>query len=94
MPSYDKLLKEILSNKRKLEEHETVALTEECSVAIQNKLPAKLNDPSTFLIPCLIDHALCDLGSRVSLAPLSMREKFKLGELRPTTAPYNWLTIM
>jgi len=37
MPSYAKFLKEILSNKRKPEEHETVALTEECSAAIQNK---------------------------------------------------------
>ena len=35
MPSYAKFLKEILSNKRKLEEHKTVALTEECSAAIQ-----------------------------------------------------------
>ena len=36
MPSYAKFLKEILSNKRKLEEHETMALTEKCSAAIQN----------------------------------------------------------
>ena len=40
MPSYAKFMKEILSNKRKLEEHEMVALTEECSATIQNKLPA------------------------------------------------------
>ncbi|XP_022851238.1 uncharacterized protein LOC111373018 [Olea europaea var. sylvestris] len=31
MPSYAKFLKEILSNKRKLEEHETVYLNEECA---------------------------------------------------------------
>jgi len=37
MPSYAKFLKGILSDKRKLKEHETVALTEECSVVIQNK---------------------------------------------------------
>ena len=65
MPSYDKFLKKILSNKRKLEEHETVALTEEYNVVIQNKLPTKLKDPSSFSIPCLIgnvpiDRALCD----------------------------------
>ena len=35
MRSYAKFLKEILSKKRKLKEHETVALTEECSAAIQ-----------------------------------------------------------
>jgi len=66
MPSYAKFFKEILSNKRKLEEHEMVALTEECSAAIQNKLPAKLKDPDSFSNPCLIgnkpiDRALCDL---------------------------------
>ena len=52
MPSYAKFFKEILSNKIKLEEHETVALTEECSAAIQNKFPAKFKDlgVSQFLI--------------------------------------------
>jgi len=88
--SYAKFLKEILSNKRKLEEHETVALTEECSVAIQNMLPAKIKDPVSFSIPCLIgnvsiNHALCDLGSSVSFMPLSLCEKLELGEKRPTT---------
>jgi len=34
MPSYAKFLKDILSNKRKLEEHEIVALTKECSAVI------------------------------------------------------------
>jgi len=48
MPSYANFLKEIFSNKRKLEKHETMALTEECSATIQNKLPAKLKDPGTF----------------------------------------------
>ena len=82
--------RQILSNKRKLEEHETVALSEECSAAIQNKLPAKLKDPGSFSIPCLIgnvsiNRALCDLGSSVSLMPLSLCEKLELGEMRPTT---------
>jgi len=90
MPSYAKFLKEILSNKRKLEEHETIALTEECSTAIQNKLPAKLKDLNNFSIPSLIgnvcvDHALFYLRSSVSLMPHSMCKKLDLGELRPTT---------
>ncbi|XP_062119267.1 uncharacterized protein LOC133833019 [Humulus lupulus] len=41
MPSYVKFMKEILSKKRKMEEYETVALTEECSVILQRKLPQK-----------------------------------------------------
>jgi hypothetical protein len=54
MPSYAKFLKEILSNKRKLEEHQTMTLTTECSVVLQNNLPQKLEDPDYFAIPCLI----------------------------------------
>jgi len=90
MPSYAKFLNEILSNKRKLKEHEMVTLTEEYSATIQNKLPTKLNDPNSFSIPCLIGNvaincALSDLGSSVSLMPLSLCGKLELGELRPTT---------
>ena len=36
MPLYDKFLKEILSKQRKVEEHETVALGEECSTVVLN----------------------------------------------------------
>ncbi|KAJ9139768.1 hypothetical protein P3X46_030472 [Hevea brasiliensis] len=90
MPSYAKFLKEILSNKKKLEEFETVALTEESSAILQNKLPPKLKDPGSFSIPChigdiSIDKALCDLGASVSLMPLSIYEKMKIGEMKPTT---------
>ncbi|XP_062100466.1 uncharacterized protein LOC133806372 [Humulus lupulus] len=46
MPSYLKFIKEILSRKRKLEDYETVALTEECCVILQEKLPPKLKDPA------------------------------------------------
>ena len=72
MPSYAKFLKQILSNKRNLEEHEIMALTEECSVEIQNKLPAKLKDLRSLSIPYLIgnvsiNRAFCDLGPSVSL---------------------------
>ncbi|XP_022858988.1 uncharacterized protein LOC111379777 [Olea europaea var. sylvestris] len=60
--------KDIISNKYKLEDHETVMLTEECSARIQNKLPPKLKDPWSFTVPCEIgelyfDKALYDLGA-------------------------------
>ncbi|XP_050876374.1 uncharacterized protein LOC127080089 [Lathyrus oleraceus] len=45
MPSYAKLLKEILSNKKKIEDNETVTLTAECNAIIQNNMPPKLKDP-------------------------------------------------
>jgi hypothetical protein len=70
-------LKEILSNKKKIEEHQTVALTTECSAVLQNNLPQKLEDPGYFAIPYLIGNfhinkALCDLGASVSLMPLGI----------------------
>ncbi|XP_057997671.1 uncharacterized protein LOC131176625 [Hevea brasiliensis] len=90
MPSYAKFLKDILSKKRRLEDYETVALTEEYSTILQNKLPPKLKDLGNFSIPCLIDNmnidkALCDLGASVSLMPLSICKKLDVGELKPTT---------
>ncbi|XP_057984551.1 uncharacterized protein LOC110664552 [Hevea brasiliensis] len=90
MPSYAKFFKDTLSKKKRLEDYETVALTEKCSAILQNKLPPKLKDPGSFSIPCLvgdmnIDKALCDLGASVSLMPLSIFKKLDVGELKPTT---------
>ncbi|XP_022851136.1 uncharacterized protein LOC111372937 [Olea europaea var. sylvestris] len=90
MPSYVKFMKDILSNKRGLEEYETVALTEECSAILQKKLPPKLKDPGSFTIPCSIgnsmfERALCNLGASINLMPLSIFRKLGLGEARPTT---------
>ncbi|XP_075515745.1 uncharacterized protein LOC142550557 [Primulina tabacum] len=85
MPSYAKFLKEILANKRKLEYHMTVSLTENCSTLVQNKIPPKLKDPRSFSIPCMIGNAifhkaLCDLGASINLMPLSVFMKLGLEE--------------
>ncbi|XP_057985319.1 uncharacterized protein LOC131170277 [Hevea brasiliensis] len=90
MAFYTKFLKEILSKKKRLEDYETVTLTEKCSAILQNKLPPKLKDLGSFSILCLIgnmniDKTLCDLGASVSLMPLSICQKLNVGELRPTT---------
>ena len=90
MSSYVKFMKDILSRKKKLSDYETVALTEECSAILQNKLPPKLKDPGSFTIPCTIGEqfngkALCDLGASINLMPLSVFKKLGLGEANPTT---------
>ena len=90
MPSYVKFMKDILSQKRRLADFETVNLTEECSAILQRKLPQKLKDPGSFTIPCTIgnaifDRALCDLGASINLMPLSIFKRLGLGEARPTT---------
>ncbi|XP_027351121.1 uncharacterized protein LOC113862214 [Abrus precatorius] len=89
MPKYTKFLKDLLSNKKKLEELATVTLNEECSAILQNKMSKKLKDPRSFNLPCLIDRlivdrALADLGASINLMPYSIFKKLGLREPRPT----------
>nr|XP_027121804.1 uncharacterized protein LOC113738745 [Coffea arabica] len=89
IPSYARFLKDIMSKKRKIVDNEMIALTEECSALIKNKLPPKLKDPGSFSIPCTIgqlhfSNALCDLGASVSLMPLSVARRLGLQELKAT----------
>ncbi|XP_075478870.1 uncharacterized protein LOC142519727 [Primulina tabacum] len=79
----------ILANKRKLEDHMTVNLTENFSALVQNKIPPKLKDPGSFSIPCVIGDivfhkALCDLGASINLMPLSVFKKLGLREPKPS----------
>ncbi|KAK4709645.1 hypothetical protein R3W88_004158 [Solanum pinnatisectum] len=68
IPRYAKYVKEIVENNRRLTEYEIVALTEECSSQIQNKLPIKLKDPNSFTVQI----GLCDLGASINLMPTSL----------------------
>ncbi|KAK4712830.1 hypothetical protein R3W88_018737 [Solanum pinnatisectum] len=90
IPKYAKYVKEIVANKRRLTEYETVALTEECSSRIQNNLPIKLKDLGSFTVQIIIGqsiHArgLCDLGASITLMPTSLYKKLGLGSPKPTT---------
>ena len=48
MSKYGKSMKDILRDKKKLEDHETVKLNEECNTIMLNKLPPKIKDPESF----------------------------------------------
>ncbi|XP_070039300.1 uncharacterized protein [Nicotiana tomentosiformis] len=90
IPKYAKYIKDIVVHKRKLTEFETVALTEECTSRVQNKLPQKLKDPGSFTIPVRIGNidmgrALCDLGASINIIPLSLFKQLGLGAPRLTT---------
>ncbi|XP_070028845.1 uncharacterized protein [Nicotiana sylvestris] len=90
IPKYAKYIKDIVAHKRRLTDFETVALTEECTSRVQNKLPQKLKDPGSFTIPVRIGNvdvgrALCDLGASINLMPLSLFKQLGLGAPRPTT---------
>src|SRR5438270_8270676 len=89
MPKYARYLKEIITKKRKLAEHETIMLTEESSALLKRKLPPKLTDLGSFSIPCTIgnlqfENALCDLGASVNILPYSLFKKLGLGEVKTT----------
>ncbi|KAI3752924.1 hypothetical protein L2E82_24966 [Cichorium intybus] len=89
MPKYAKFLKDLLSNRKKLEEVSNVILNEQCSSAMLNKIPRKLTDPGSFTIPCqfgnlTLSHALADSGASINLMPYSFYSKLDLPEPKPT----------
>ncbi|XP_016700250.1 uncharacterized protein [Gossypium hirsutum] len=89
MSNYAKVIKEFLSKKRRFGEFKIVALTTECSLFLQIKLPPKLKDLGSFTIPCKIGEsycgkALCNLGSSINLMPTSVFRRLGIGKARLT----------
>ncbi|GKC57431.1 reverse transcriptase domain-containing protein [Tanacetum coccineum] len=89
MPNYCKFLKELVSNKHKLEQILAAFLSDESSALIQNKVLPKLGDPESFLIPCNLNKAfscdaLADLSASINLMPYSLYAKLSLKTLKPT----------
>ncbi|GKE15076.1 reverse transcriptase domain-containing protein [Tanacetum coccineum] len=89
MHNYGKFLKELISNKHKIEQIFVTFLSDESLTMIQNKVPPKLEDPGSFLIPCNFNktfscNALADLGASTNLIPYSLYAKLSLETLKPT----------
>nr|GEW62756.1 DNA-directed DNA polymerase [Tanacetum cinerariifolium] len=89
MPNYGKFLKELIRNKHRIEQISAAFLSDESSAMIQNKVPPKLGDPVSFLIPCNFNktfscNALADLGASINLMPYSLHAKLSLKTLKPT----------
>ncbi|XP_050919816.1 uncharacterized protein LOC127137392 [Lathyrus oleraceus] len=85
IPSYAKFLKDVLTNKRRLNDHKPL----ECNSIAENKLAKKEKDPQSFSIPCVlgnhvIDKSLLVLGASVSLMPLAVCNRLNLGEMQLT----------
>nr|GEW23962.1 reverse transcriptase domain-containing protein [Tanacetum cinerariifolium] len=83
-----KMLKALLSNKKKLQELANTPLNENCSAVILKKFPEKHKDPGKFLILYgfseLKYKALANLGTSINLMPLSVWMKLGLPELIST----------
>nr|GEU32374.1 reverse transcriptase domain-containing protein [Tanacetum cinerariifolium] len=89
MPNYGKFLKKLISNKHKIKQIYAAFLSNESSAMIQNKVPPKIEDPKSFLIPCNFNktfscNALADLGASINLMPYSLYAKLSLKTLKPT----------
>ncbi|GKB52800.1 reverse transcriptase domain-containing protein [Tanacetum coccineum] len=89
MSNYGKCLKDLVSNKSKMEQIFAAFLNEECSAIIQNKLTLKLGDPESFLIPCIFANlvgclALFDVGASINLMPYSLYTSIFVNTLKPT----------
>ncbi|GJY09479.1 reverse transcriptase domain-containing protein [Tanacetum coccineum] len=72
-----------------MEQISAAFLNEECSAMVQNKLPPKLGDPGSFLIPCTLANsveclALADLGTSINLMPYSLYTSLFENTLKPT----------
>ncbi|GJV81011.1 hypothetical protein Tco_1516881 [Tanacetum coccineum] len=89
MPNYGKNFKDLVSNKSMIEQITAAFLTKECSTILQNKIPPKLGDPESFLIPCKLPNsveylALADLGASINLMSYSLYAAFSGTTLKPT----------
>ncbi|GJV43563.1 reverse transcriptase domain-containing protein [Tanacetum coccineum] len=89
MPTYGKFLKELINNKHKIKKKIAAFLSDESFTILQNKVPPKLVDPGSFLIPCNFNkafscNALADFGASINLMPYSLYAKLSLETLKPT----------
>ena len=68
---------------------EALSVVENCSAIFQRKIPPKLKDTGSFVIPCSIGKirfckAMLDLGSSINVMPSSMYFSLNLGILKQT----------
>ncbi|GKB42136.1 reverse transcriptase domain-containing protein [Tanacetum coccineum] len=89
LPNYGKFLKELISKKHKLEQISSAFLSDKSYAMIQNKVPPKIDDHGSFLIPCTFGktfsrNALPDLGTSSNVMPYNLYAKRSLEILKPT----------
>ncbi|XP_070014336.1 uncharacterized protein [Nicotiana sylvestris] len=94
MPSYAKMMKDLMSCKFSFQDMATVTLTQTCSVVVTTPIAEKLSDPGSFTIPCTIGNnafakALCDLGAGINLMPLSIYKRELKMRLNDEEIPFN-----
>ncbi|XP_031247204.1 uncharacterized protein LOC116104910 [Pistacia vera] len=87
VPRYAKFLKELCTNKQKLNGDEKIIMGENVSAVFQRKLPPKCKDPGMFTIPCKIgntriERAMLDLGVSINVMPRSIYASLNLRHVK------------
>ncbi|CAN6454483.1 unnamed protein product [Victoria cruziana] len=91
VPVYARFLKELCTQKRSSRKIlDSVMLSEEVSSIVQRRIPAKMADPGTPIIPCVlgnihIERVLLDLGASMNVLHRFFYDALQLGKLKPTT---------
>ncbi|XP_075076544.1 uncharacterized protein LOC142163183 [Nicotiana tabacum] len=90
MPSYAKMMKDLMSQKFDFQDLSTVTLTQTCSAVMTRPMAQKMSNPGSFTIPCTIGSytfakELCYLGASINLMPLAVYTKLGIGRARPTS---------
>ncbi|XP_069154595.1 uncharacterized protein [Solanum lycopersicum] len=88
MPSYAKFMKYMVAKKISVS-FEDDDLMQHCGAIARRSLVQKNENPGAFTISCTIrlfhfSKPLCDLGESINLMPLSIYQKFALGDPKPT----------
>ncbi|XP_058726379.1 uncharacterized protein LOC131597720 [Vicia villosa] len=89
MPMYSKFIKDVITKKRRFEDQDVVTMNSCCSAIIQSTLLKKESDPRkvTLLVTIrsvYVGKGLIDLGSSISLIPLSLVKRLGNIELKST----------
>ncbi|GKE55774.1 zinc knuckle CX2CX4HX4C containing protein, partial [Tanacetum coccineum] len=82
----EKKQSDLVENKPKTKEDEEIRMNPRCSALLHNHLPAKEQDPRSFILPYSIgkldfNNALADLGASINVMPLSMYKHLGIGKL-------------
>jgi len=89
VPTYAKFLKDMCTNKRKINVPKKVFLGLNISELLSGTIPVKYKDPGCPTISCIIgqttiNRALLDLRASINLIPFFIYQQLGLGDLRPT----------
>ncbi|XP_026443137.1 uncharacterized protein LOC113343017 [Papaver somniferum] len=88
-PRYVKCVKELCTKKVNLTGNEVTSVGENASEYLRKKLPPKLKDPGSFIIPCTtgkrrFTKAMLDLAAFINVMPTSIYDALNLGPLKET----------